>query len=194
MRIIEAIRRFLAFVGVAGWMMIVPVCGFRKLHTGPDAAVEYAREHPMIVLFLKRDAISQPPWNTQHITMRSNAHLGLVLVNDTFEPTEILWNGRGLRCIRCTLHNEQGCVPWPGIPDLLPPRVPEEVFSLPVGSRVIQQEILSPWYGLSWLKPGDYMLQITVAQDILATDPFTGQSAKLTPLALEKWVSIELIR
>jgi hypothetical protein len=175
---------------VAIGTMILTVCGCQK----SSQPMQPALEHPVVSLYLARDVASRPPREPVNIVLRMASHLRVALINDTDRPFRILWDGRHLRGLRCMLYQADGPVNFHATPDFLPPRLPQDVFTLSPGSEVVDQGPLLCYYELSWLKPGEYALQIWYRAGANLHVPNAIQPAELTPVSVETWVSIKLIR
>jgi hypothetical protein len=178
---------------VAIGMMLV-LCGCKK-RPSEDGEPEQAIEQALIALDLGRDLVSRPPRDIERVILRSSSHFNfsVALINNTDQPMRILWTGHSLPGLHCTLYREDGPVNYQGY-DLLPPDWNlRDVFTLLPGAKVVEQNAV----GFSSLKPGEYSVRIRYSHPDTIYDPSTKQSAEfkeLTPVWLDKWVSIKLIR
>jgi hypothetical protein len=175
-------------------MMTLCACGCQKQPTRTVVASGSAAQQTVISFYLARDAVGGPPREPERIVLQRDSHLGVALINDTDHPCRVLWNGHNLRCLYCRLYKEDGPVDFHAIIDLLPPRLPQDVFTLLPGAKIVDQNAPFLQYELSWLEPGEYALQMCYNSAATVSDPSTNQTAELTPVSLEKWVGIKLIR
>jgi hypothetical protein len=172
---------------------MMPIFGFSELQRGTDVAIEFARAHPVVALYLKRDASGRPFRAINEITLRSNSHLSVALVNDSDEHCRVLWDGKTLRCLRCLLYKRDALVPLHAPFDLAPPLLTHRVHDLAPGRSLVDLYPLYE-YELSWLEQGEYWLEIRFNASQWVIDSAARKSAKLTPASLEAWVRVRLIK
>jgi hypothetical protein len=181
-----------ALVFVVGMVVLVH-CGCKKVPPEIDGESEQALKHSLIGLDLGRDLASLPPRDIERVVLRSSSRFSVALINNTDQPIRIVWTGNRVPGLHCTLYREDGAVNQ-AIYDLLPPdwRL-RDVYALLPGAKVIQQDAV----GFDSLEPGEYSVRIRYDPPDTIYDPNTKRSTEfteLTPVFLDKWVSIKLIR